>query len=333
MIDKKSYINKLVQLKAPSVNNASAYAPSNIALCKYWGKKNLELNLPTTPSLSISLRDRGSHAKLSLASQNLLSINGVNALSDSPSFKRTFDFVNLFTSEKLAVHSRNTIPTAAGLASSASYFAALVMALNKIFDWQAPISTLSCLARLGSGSACRSLQHGFVKWFNCDDPWQSYGELMDIQWEELRIGLLIFDAKEKAILSRQAMLHTQKTSPFYQTWCENSRSDFVLLHKAIEQKNFTQMGETAEYNALSLHAVMLAARPAIIYSQPTTLQAVSKVHELRSAGVEVYLTQDAGPNLKLLFLKKDLNAIQAAFAELEVINPFSTVNLIDNGVS
>ena len=141
-------------------------------------------------------------------------------------------------------------------------------------------------------------------------------------WEDLQIGLLIFDAQEKSISSRQAMLHTQMTSPFYQTWCENSRSDFALLHTAIEQQNFRQLGETAEYNALSLHAVMLAARPPIIYSQPATLQVISKVHELRRKGTEVYLTQDAGPNLKLLFLAKDLPLVQHTFAALEVIDPF-----------
>ncbi len=321
-MNRKAYVNSLILPKTPVGDTASAYAPANIALCKYWGKKNLELNLPTTPSISISLGDRGSHVKLSLAAQNSLQINGEDADVDTTSFKRTFDFLHLFTTEKLAVQSRNTIPTAAGLASSASYFAALTCALHKLYDWAVPLSTLSCLARLGSGSACRSLSHGFVKWIDSDDPSQSYGMPMTTRWEDLRIGLLIFDAQAKSIASRQAMLHTQSTSPFYQIWCENSRNDFTLLHNAIDQKNFKQLGAITEYNALALHAVMLTARPPIIYSQPVTLQAIDRVHQLRRNGTEVYLTQDAGPNLKLLFLAKDFSVLQDTFAALEVIDPF-----------
>jgi diphosphomevalonate decarboxylase len=324
MTDRKAYVRDLVPLGALACDKASAFAPSNIALCKYWGKKNVELNLPMTPSLSISLGDRGSHVKLSRSSQNSLSINDFTLPPDTPHFIRTFDFLNLFLTPdvKVSVQTRNTIPTAAGLASSASYFAALTLALGKLYNWQLPPSTISCVARLGSGSACRSLYHGFVKWMDSDDPLQSYGVPLVTRWPELRIGLLIFDAKPKSISSRQAMLHTQLTSPFYEAWCENSRNDFELLHAAIEQKDFKKLGKISEYNALSLHAVMLAARPSIIYSQPETIQALGKVHELRRKGIEVYLTQDAGANLKLLFLERDLAVIQNGFPILQVVTPF-----------
>jgi diphosphomevalonate decarboxylase len=328
MIDKKSYVAQLIPLKIPATEFSEAFAPANIALCKYWGKKNLELNLPTTPSLSISLGNRGSNVNISIAAQNYLSINNQVVASTSTAFKRTFDFLNLFAPNdiKFAVQSSNNIPTGAGLASSASYFAALTLALNELYNWQAPLTTLSCLARLGSGSACRSLYHGFVKWLNCDDPLQSYGIPLTTSWEELRIGLLIFDPTQKSISSRQAILHTQSTSPFYKSWCENSIKDFEILHSAINQKNFQLLGETAEYNTFSLHAVMLSARPAIIYSKPSTLHAIEKVHELRCNGVQVYLTQDAGPNLKLLFLEKDLAYISNFFSELEVVSPFAKVD-------
>lgn len=328
MIDKKNYVSKLIPLKIPFIESAESFAPSNIALCKYWGKKNLDLNTPLTPSLSISLGDRGTKVKLSISPKNSLSINGKYITQESPVFRRTFDFLELFMSKDigLSVQSENNIPTAAGLASSASFFAALTIALDKLYSWHASHQALSCLARLGSGSACRSLHHGFVKWLAYDDPFQSYGIPIDICWEELRIGLLIFDAKEKFMPSRQSMLHTQDTSPLYQAWCENSYSDFEILHNAIEKKNFKTLGETAEYNALSLHAVMLAARPAIIYSQPETLEAIAKLHALRRNGLQIYFTQDAGPNLKLIFLENNLENVLEAFPGIKVINPFSRVD-------
>ncbi len=331
MIDRKSYVTQLVSLNPPATEFAKAFAPSNIALCKYWGKKNLDLNIASTPSLSISLGDRGTKVQISINSLNSLSINGKNITEESPAFKRTFDFLELFIAKniKLTVKSENNIPTAAGLASSASFFAALTIALDKLCNWQASRQTLSCLARLGSGSACRSLHHGFVKWLNCDDPFESCGIPINIQWKELRIGLLIFDDKEKFMQSRQAMVHTQNTSPLYQAWCENSYSDFEILHNAIEQKNFQTLAETAEYNAFSLHAVMLSARPAIIYSQPETLKAIGKIHALRKNGIQVYFTQDAGPNLKLIFLENNLECILEDFPRMEVINPFSRVDNLD----
>lgn len=322
-VSKQFYAKALIPLKKPDNDFATAFAPSNIALCKYWGKSNLELNLPSTPSLSISLGNRGSEVKISISSHNSLSINGKDVPHESVAFKRTFDFVGLLTTDdvKLSIQSVNNIPTAAGLASSASYFAALTLALDKLHNWQVPLNTLSCLARLGSGSACRSLYQGFVQWVECVDPWQSYGVQLKIQWPDFRIGLLIFDGKEKTISSRQAMLHTQLTSPLYNAWCENSYKDFAIMYEAIEAKNFQKLGETAEYNALSLHAVMLSARPAIIYSQPSTLESIAKVHALRKNGVQVYLTQDAGPNLKLMFLKDDLEVVLNVFTGIEIIEP------------
>jgi diphosphomevalonate decarboxylase len=324
LMDEKTYVNSFTTSKEVVNNESSAFAPANIALCKYWGKSNSELNFPTTPSLSISLGNKGSYVNLSLASQNSLSINGENINPDTQSFKRVFEFLGLFSSEKFVVKSQNNIPTAAGLASSSSSFAALTLALDKLYEWNLPLSTLSCLARLGSGSACRSMYQGFVMW--SDNPEKSYGIPIKTQWEELRIGLLIFNTSEKSISSRQAMLHTKNTSPLYKAWCKNSHRDFEIILNSIEQQNFKKLGETAEYNALSLHAVMLAARPSIIYSQPETLQAISKVHKLRNEGLNVYITQDAGPNLKLLFLEKDISVMKSNFFELEVVNPFEKLS-------
>jgi diphosphomevalonate decarboxylase len=145
-----------------------AFAPSNIALCKYWGKRDEELNLPVTASLSISLGRLGSTTKLSLRpDSDVVRLDKKELAPDSPFARRIGAFLDLFRRDAgmyFEVEAVNTIPTAAGFASSASGFAALVTALDELFGWELDKRELSILARLGSGSACRSLHHGFVEW-------------------------------------------------------------------------------------------------------------------------------------------------------------------------
>ena len=148
---------------------AAAYAPSNIALAKYWGKRDYVLNLPLNSSLSISLADWGSHTQIFPAETacDEVWLNGVSLPLDSVFAQKIISFLNFFRREQmlpLRVETVNTLPTAAGLASSASGFAALTLALDKAFNLQLPHSVLSMLARFGSGSATRSLWHGFVRW-------------------------------------------------------------------------------------------------------------------------------------------------------------------------
>ncbi len=308
---------------------ASAFAATNIALCKYWGKRNEELNLPVTSSLSVSLGALGSNVDLSLIeSPDEVELNGQRLEPGSSFARRVTAYLDLFRPDArthFKVSAGNTIPTAAGFASSASGFAALILALNKMFGWELDKKSLSILARLGSGSACRSVYEGFVEWHagQADDGMDSFAEPLADRWPELRMGLLVISGNEKSIGSRPAMLRTVETSPLYPAWPAKVEKDLPALKKAIREKDFPTLGKTAESNSLAMHATMIAAWPAVVYWLPESVAAMHRITALRDQGLSLYFTMDAGPNIKLLFLEKDANAIKRAFPEVQVVAPFN----------
>ena len=303
------------------------WAPSNLALSKYWGKRNTELNLPFASSLSVSLGLRGACTTVSVSEYDACYLNDQLMSPESSFVRRMQEYLALFKMhhQHFVVHTKLNIPLAAGLASSACGFAALVLALNDLYGWQLSTRELSILARLGSGSACRSLTDGFVLWQSGkdDDGLDSYGIPIQVTWPELCIGLLIFDHKPKTISSRQAMAATVATSPLYGQWIKQTQEDTERLYETIIQHNFTKMGEIAERNALAMHAAIRASVPSINYSTWETVQTISKVQHLRQSGVEVYLTQDAGANVQLLFTTKQLPVLNALFPEMQVVLPFN----------
>jgi diphosphomevalonate decarboxylase len=329
----KSQVVKLILgerlYHSPGRLPAKAFAPTNIALCKYWGKRDQELNLPVTSSLSISLGNQGATTEVSVTeqTQDVVLLNGepVNLFSNFG--KRLLAFLDLFRVQRalhFKIDTQTTIPIAAGLASSACGFAALVLALNKLFNWQLDARHLSILARLGSGSACRSIWPGFVEWNRGVDAdgMDSHGNIIPEVWPELRIGLLIINHTEKNISSREAMQRTVDTSVLYPLWPEKVNQDLIVVKKAIYEKDFFLLGKTAESNALTMHGLMLSACPPISYFLPETVVAMQKIGELRQQGAALYFTQDAGPNLKLLFLSADSALVKSHFPLLEIVNPF-----------
>ncbi|MBS0636885.1 MAG: diphosphomevalonate decarboxylase, partial [Verrucomicrobia bacterium] len=282
----------------------TAFAPANIALIKYWGKRNNELNLPVTSSLSLSL-DKGTHTTVKFATEDAVWLNGNRLGPDDAFTKRLLTFCDRFRDKNCPLHIEtvNEIPTAAGFASSSSGFAALVLALNELFGWNHDRKTLSILARLGSGSASRSLYSGFVEWHAGvrDDGLDSYSEPLNIEWPELQIGLVMISDKQKPIDSRMAMRRTVETSTLYKAWPEQVAKDLALMKEALNSKNFTLLGQTAETNALAMHATMAASVPSILYWQPETVATMHKIWQLRNKeGLNIYFTMDAGPNIKLL---------------------------------
>lgn len=305
------------------------FAPSNIALCKYWGKRDLDLNLPVNPSLSVSLSHLGTKTRIEPIEGPVdeIWLNGQQMRADTLFAKRLSAFVDLFRQTKfqaLRVQTRNNIPTAAGLASSASGFAALTLALNDGLDLQLDKPALSMLARLGSGSACRSIYSGFVEWHmgHRDDGADSHAHPIAASWPGLAVGLVKVDEGVKSVSSRSGMARTVDSSHLYQSWPLQANTDLVKLHRAIETQNFQLLGSTAEQNALSMHATMIASWPPLVYWQPDSLKAMQRVWSLRQQGLEIYFTMDAGPNLKLLFNNQDSQAVLAHFPDLEIVLPF-----------
>ena len=307
-----------------------AFAPSNIALCKYWGKRDKELNLPINASLSVSLAHLGSRTIVTPAEdgQDHVLLNGVEQDAESRFAAKVIAFVDLFRrglDQPLVIDTHNNIPTAAGLASSASGFAALMLALNEFYGLTLAPEQLSAFARMGSGSASRSIFTGFVEWQmgHRDDGMDSFAIPLDQQWSELRIGLVKVATGEKKVDSRAGMQRTVETAHLYQSWPLQAAADLTKLHNAIAEQNFELLGSTAEQNALSMHATMIASWPPLLYWQPESVAAMQQVWELRAQGVPVYFTMDAGPNLKLLFTADQEAALKQVFSDLEVVAPFA----------
>lgn len=305
-------------------------APSNIALCKYWGKRCEVLNLPLTSSLSLSLGDKGAMTKitpLENLNEDEIYLNDVLVAHDLRFAKRLVNYLNVIRQQHkifFKIETYLNIPMGAGVASSACGFAALALALNDLFQWQLTVPELSILARLGSGSAARSILSGFVEWQAGvrKDGLDSYGVPFDKTWPELRIGLLILNDQPKLLGSTDAMRITKDSSSLYKHWPEQVEGDLTTLKQAITDKDFEALGKVTENNALTMHALMMNAWPPICYYQPQTIEMMHKVWEARRNGIQVYFTQDAGPNLKLIFLNKDLNIIKILFSQAEIITPF-----------
>lgn len=327
-MNKQQYLEKTLGEKqfSPQKDSVKAFAPSNIALCKYWGKDNEELNIPVTGSLSISLTGMGTETALSIidAKHDAIFLNQTQIDNNNSFAKRVIAFINLFRGDqqwRCRIDTKSDIPIAAGLASSASGFAALTLSLQQLFNWQHDLSTLSRVARLGSGSAARSLWNGFVLMQLKEDD--AFATPINKKWPELRIGLLIAEEEQKPISSREAMQVTMNTSPFYKTWPDIVERDLTTIEEAIAQKDFILLGKTAEQNALAMHATMLTAQPSICYWKTSTIENMHKVWALRDQGHHIYFTEDAGPNLKLIFLAEDEEKVLAHWPVCQIIQPFT----------
>lgn len=330
---KKQHIIERILDGKPTVAGtapAQAFAPTNIALCKYWGKRDSELNLPVTSSLSISLGDKGASTAIQEidAPSDQIILNGNIVSADHGFALRLINFLDLFRplpTTRYRVETQMNIPVAAGLASSACGFAALILALDKLYTWQLDQGSLSILARLGSGSAARSVWHGFVEWQagSRDDGMDSHGQLLAWTWPELRVGLHLLNTQQKPLSSREAMQRTVQTSHLYRAWPSQVQNDMQALQQAIAKKDFAHLGQVAEANALAMHATMISAWPPVMYSQAETIDTMHRIWQLRADGVAVYFTQDAGPNLKLLFPITAQSTICSTFPNLEICSPFA----------
>jgi diphosphomevalonate decarboxylase len=331
-VKKSDIVRTIFQNKIPTEpqhEQGLAFAPTNIALCKYWGKRQAELNLPMTSSLSVSLPDKGALTKMGIHDKphDLIILNDREVLPTSNFAKRTHLFLELFRPEKkwrLKIDISMDIPVAAGLASSACGFASLVLTLNDLFDWKISIRNLSILARLGSGSASRSLWTGFVEWQAGlqADGMDSYSVPLPFEWPELYIGILPLSYKEKTISSREAMRQTVLTSSLYGSWPQKVARDIVIVRQALHVKNFPLLGATVESNALAMHATIMSCWPPLCYFLPETIAAMHQIWELRRQGLELYFTEDAGPNLKLLFLKENCEVVKQHFPTVDIVKLF-----------
>jgi diphosphomevalonate decarboxylase len=303
-------------------------APANIALCKYWGKRDEAINLPLTPSLSVALGELGAETVLEPidAADDIFILNGAEVDMRCEAARRVVEYLDLFrpVGLRLRVDSRSSIPLAAGLASSASGFAALALALDDLFGWRLEHRALSIMARLGSGSACRSLYKGFAEWLAGErtDGMDSYAVPLADEWPAFRIALLEISVAPKEIGSRAAMRRTVATSELYRRWPARVAGDIAAIRAGIANRDLEQVGTTAEGNALAMHATMIDSRPAILYWKPESVAAMEQIWKLRAAGLKVFFTMDAGPNLKLIYEEGQSAEVRRHFPGLREVAPF-----------
>lgn len=298
-----------------------AVAHSNIALAKYWGKRDRDQNLPDVPSLSLTLSGLSTitHVRFdALLDSDTFVLNGQIAHAESTAkVSRLLDRVRRAAglSAKARVESTNDFPTAAGLASSASGFAALALASTGAAGLSWAPTELSELARASSVSAARSIFGGFVAL----EAGAKAAEPLNIgeRGRDLRMVIAVTDTGPKAIGSTSGMLHTQDTSPYYAAWREAAGAVYDDLRGALLRGDLQQLGEAMEHSTLLMHASMLGAKPAILYWNPATLRAMQVVRELRAAGTLAYFTMDAGPHVKVLTVGPQSETVRASLAALD----------------
>lgn len=314
--------NEVTDLKA------KARAHTNIALIKYWGKRDEALFLPTNSSLSITLdrfyTDTVVELNASL-NQDQFFLNGQEAnQKETAKINQFMDKVRQYANKDLyaKINSINHVPTAAGFASSASGYAALAAAATKAMGMNVDDRSLSQIARQGSGSACRSIFGGFVEWQKGEqaDGSDCYAvPLLDAKAWDLRVLAIEVSAKAKKVLSREGMKRTVESSPFYQGWLNAVETDLQTIKEAIVTRDFTRLGETLEANALKMHATTLGANPPFMYWSSATVAVMEAITALRIQGLEAYFTIDAGPNVKVVCLPNQVEQLTSELSQLDVV--------------
>jgi diphosphomevalonate decarboxylase len=310
----------------------TASAHPNIALIKYWGKRQLAGNIPATPSLSITLDTLTSVTTVADARQDELLLNGEP--SDNA---KVFDYLALLRTEfdvpPLHIDSRNNFPTAAGLASSASGFAALTTAINHHCDLGMSTAQRSDYARQASGSAARSIFGGYV---GLNEPDWIAEPLLEAELWPMQVVIAVTDTRQKSISSTEGMTRSAATSAFYDEWVSSTREDFQSAQTAVADRDFPKLASLAENSCLKMHAVMTTSIPAMLYWRPATLGCIEVIRQLQADGVKVFFTIDAGPQIKAVCEPAFAEQVAGVLASVPGVLSTTTVGLgsgarIDDG--
>ncbi|HVU51447.1 MAG TPA: diphosphomevalonate decarboxylase [Polyangia bacterium] len=300
---------------------ATAVAGTNIALVKYWGKRDAALNLPAAGSLSLTLDGLGTRTTVRFSDAldaDRLVLGG--AAADARATGRVSAFLDRVRARaglraRAEVVTANDMPTASGLASSASGFAALAVAATRAAGLALPPPELSELARLGSGSAARSIFGGLVEMApgaRADGRDAVAAPVPGGDWPELRLVVAVTSEGAKAVGSTEAMERTARTSPYYAAWLASVPGDLADARAAIAARDLRRLGAVAERSALRMHASALAAEPGLLYWSAATIAAIEAVKALRAGGVPAFFTIDAGPHVKVLCADGDAPAVDQA---------------------
>ena len=328
---------------------ATTTAHPNIAFIKYWGKKKglEDLRIPVNSSISMPIKQLTTTTTVEFSSQfkeNTFILDG--KVQSGKKLQKVTDHVERFkmssrasakdlvnkgispasdaaemtaTDYKFKVTSTNNFPTGAGIASSASGFAALTLALNKTFSLQLSEKQLSIMARIGSGSACRSIPEGWVEWIAGNSNETSYAKtIFPADWWDIADIVVTFDKTEKKVSSSEAMKFAS-TSPFFETRQKKIKDKISKLKTIIKTKNFREFGKLIEQEAIELHTIIMTQNPSIIYWSDKTIQTIHQVGQWREQGLPVYFTIDAGSNIHLIVEQKNKKDAQEIIRKIRYI--------------
>lgn len=300
----------------------TAIAHPNIAFIKYWGNRDDALRLPLNGSISMNLS--GMESQTSVQFDDVLEQDSFRLNSEKqfgPGFQRVSQFLDhirrLAGSSHFAhVSSTNNFPTGAGIASSASAFAALALAASKAAGLDLGQKDLSRLARLGSGSACRSVPDGFVEWLPGEDDASSYAVSIAPKdhWDLVDAVAVISQAHKP--IGSSAGHKLAHTSPLNAERVLDAPERLRTCREALLTRDFARFAEVVELDSNYMHAVMRTSNPPLVYWEPATEVLLWQVWQWRKQGHAVCATVDAGPNVHVLALKSELDWLRKALIDL-----------------
>ncbi|KAK4161722.1 GHMP kinase [Cladorrhinum sp. PSN259] len=332
-------------MSSEKVYRATTTAPVNIAVVKYWGKRDAKLNLPTNSSLSVTLNQAdlrtlttaSCSASFPASEGDSLLLNGQPSdisgartqacLRELRARRAALEAADSslpkLSTYPLRLVSENNFPTAAGLASSAAGFAALVRAVANLYELKDSPSELSKIARQGSGSACRSLFGGYVAWRMGDkeDGTDSMADQVAeaAHWPDMRALILVVSAAKKGVSSSSGMQQTVATSGLFQSRISTVvPENMAIMEKAIAERDFDKFAEVTMRDSNSFHATCADTYPPIFYMNDVSraaIRAVEAINEKAGRTVAAY-TFDAGPNAVIYYLEKDTEAVVGTFYDV-----------------
>ena len=288
-------------------------APS-LALVKYWGKSDPRRNLPATPSLAVTVTGLRTEVRLcEEAGNDYLTVDG--AAVPAERHRRFFDAARaaLGVTTRFRAEASNNFPGGAGLASSASLFAALAVGCGEmagVASRGSARSLLSALARVGSASAARAVWGGFSVLEAGAEA--GVGAFPPDHWPDLRLLVAVTSRHRKPVPSRDAMLHVAATSPYYDAWVAAADGTYRAALKAVRSRDLGRLGPLMRVSYLRMVGTMFAADPPINYLRPQSLKVLEVLEGLRETGIDAWETMDAGPQVKIACLAPDVERIRAA---------------------
>lgn len=291
---------------------ATVVAPANLAFVKYWGAVDLERALPRNPSISMTLSECHSRSTVEpcpgAATDEILLRGEDGTLSPAPPAfaERVLAHLerlrrSLGSSDRFRVATENSFPAAAGMASSASGFAALTLAVARALGRDLGEREASALARSsGSGSAARSVIGGYVEWpaGESEDDCYAFPLASHEHWD-LRNVVAIVDAGPKRVSSRDGH-RLAETSPYFEGRQQALPRRLRAVRDAIAARDLGALGPVLEEDAIDLHLIAMSSRPPIFYWKPGTLAVLEVVRGLRDHGLSCWSTMDAGPNVHVI---------------------------------